>query len=42
MDLADGTPRMVVGCRNALYPTPSEDAVAWVEYNPDGRYTVVV
>ena len=42
MDLADGTPRMVVGRRNALYPTPSEDAVAWVEYNPDGRYTVVV
>lgn len=42
MDLSDGTPRMVVGRRNALYPTPSEDAVAWVEYNPDGRYTVVV
>ena len=23
-------------------PRRSEDAVAWVEYNPDGRYTVVV
>lgn len=42
MDLADGRPHTVVGRRRALYPTPAEGNLAWVEYNPDGRYTVVV
>lgn len=41
MDLADGHPRMVVGERNALYPTPAGEQMAWVEYDPSGRYTVV-
>lgn len=42
MDLSDGRPRAVAGRRNALYPTPVQGGLAWVEYNPDGRYTVVV
>ncbi|WP_295935641.1 hypothetical protein [uncultured Alistipes sp.] len=42
MDLADGVPRFVVGVRNALYPTPAGDDIAWVEYNPNGDYSVVV
>ncbi len=42
MDLSDGVPRTVAGVRSALYPAPSDDAVGWVEYAPDGRYTVVV
>ena len=42
MDLADSKPHSVAGQRRVLYPTASEDEFAWVEYNPDGRYTVVV
>ena len=42
MDLSDGRPRQVAGRRNALYPTPGGLAMGWVEYNPDGRYSVVV
>lgn len=42
MDLADGRPRTVAGSRHALYPTPAGEALAWVEYAPDGSYAVVV
>lgn len=42
MDLERGTARTFVGRRNALYPTPAPGELAWVEYNPDGTYTVVV
>ena len=42
MDLADGVPRTAERQRNALYPTASGEEFGWVEYNPDGRYTVVV
>ncbi len=42
MDLADGVTRSVAGVRRALYPTPAGNDLAWVEYSPDGRYTVVV
>ena len=42
MDFAEGRPRQVAGRRNALYPTPGSLALGWVEYNPDGRYAVVV
>ena len=40
LDLAEGRPRTVRGVRNALYPTVAGGGVAWVEYTPDGRYTV--
>ena len=49
MDLDEPTsaakpkPRRMRGYKNVLYPTPTEAAgIAWVEYTPDGRYTVVV
>lgn len=43
MDLASGRPRTMHKYRNVLYPTPMDQAgIAWVEYTPDGRYTVVV
>lgn len=44
LDLADGRPRTASGAdkRRALYPTASSGALAWVDYNPSGRYTVVV
>lgn len=41
MDLSDGRPRTVRGRRNVLYPTAAGDALGWVEYASDGRYTVV-
>ena len=42
LDLADGRPRTVSRARRTLYPTATPDELGWVEYNPDGRYTVVV
>ena len=42
MDLADGRPRTAGGERRVLYPTSTPDELGWVEYNPDGRYAVVV
>lgn len=42
MDLADGRPRTFAHERQALYATATDEAVAWVDYAPDGRYTVVV
>lgn len=42
MDLDQGRPRTWSGKRNALYPTPiGDEGIAWVEYTPDGSYTVV-
>jgi len=42
LDPGKRRPRSVRGVRNALYPTPMEGALAWVEYAPEGRFTVVV
>lgn len=42
MDLADRRPRAVSGERRVLYPTPGGSETAWVEYNYDGSYAVVV
>lgn len=42
MELAGGRPRTVAGKRNVLYPAVvSESSLAWVEYVPDGSYTIV-
>lgn len=43
MEQADGEPRAVRGKSNVLYPTPTEGhGIAWVEYNINGQYSVVV
>jgi hypothetical protein len=43
MDLADERPRYYREYHNVLYPTPTEGhGIAWVEYTPDGVYTIVV
>ena len=43
MDLAEERPRYRADITNALYPTPTEGhGLAWVEYTPDGRYTIVI
>ena len=42
MNLDKARPRTVDHLRNVLYPTACEGGLAWVEYTPDGRYTVVV
>ena len=43
VDLWKGRPRTVFRYRNVLYPTPIDesDSLAWVEYRPDGIYSVV-
>ena len=41
MDLADGRPRTAPGHFKTLYPTATPEALGWVEYAPDGRYTVI-
>ncbi len=41
LNLADGKPHAVADRRRILYPTSADEALAWVEYNPDGRYAVV-
>lgn len=41
LDPGKRRPRSVRGVRGALYPTPMEGALAWVEYAPEGRFTVV-
>ena len=41
MDLAEGRPHTVDSLRNALYPTPEADGLAWVEHTPDGIYAIV-
>lgn len=43
MDQDDERPTPIRGEKNALYPTPTAGhGIAWVEYTPDGRYSVVV
>ena len=43
MDLKDEVPRTMRRQRNVLYPTPTDGyGIAWVEYTPDGTYTIVV
>uniref|UniRef100_UPI004055D724 hypothetical protein n=1 Tax=Alistipes sp. TaxID=1872444 RepID=UPI004055D724 len=42
MDLERGRPRTVKGVRNALYATPTDEGIGWIEYTPDGRYTLVI
>ncbi len=43
MDLDRGIPTTMHQHRNVLYPTPtSGHGVAWAEYTPDGRYSIVV
>ena len=42
MDLAEERPRYLPEHNNVLYPTPTIGSnLAWVEYTPNGRYTVV-
>ena len=42
MDIKSGTTHKMKKYRNVLYPTPtSGSGFAWVEYTPDGRYTIV-
>lgn len=42
MDLAEERPRYFSEYRNVLYPTPMDGhSLAWVEYTPDGVYTIV-
>lgn len=40
MDIDRGRPKALRGKRNALYPTPTDRGLTWVEYSPDGRFTV--
>jgi len=40
MEIDGGRPRTVRGPKNALYPTPTADSIAWIEYTPDGRYHI--
>lgn len=42
MNPADGTTGILRGRRQALYPVSAGDALAWVEYAPSGRYSIVV
>ena len=42
MELADGKMHTVPRIRNALYPTPAGDSLAWIEYRADGRYLLAV
>ena len=42
MDLTDERPRKVQGIKQALYPTSSDEGLAWVEYRPEGRYALMV
>lgn len=38
----DRRPHRVASVRSALYPTPSAEGLAWIEYRPEGRYALVV
>lgn len=42
MDVEDGRPRWVKGINQALFAEPVHDDIAYVEYAPSGRYSVVV
>lgn len=41
LDADSRKPRTLKGVRNALYATPIPNGIAWVEYTPDGRYTLI-
>ncbi len=44
MDIHEGKPHTIKGCKSALYPTPinnSASHIAYVEYAIDGHYSVV-
>ncbi|MFI3280776.1 MAG: hypothetical protein R3Y44_02260 [Rikenellaceae bacterium] len=44
MDIEKGRPKSLKNYKNALYPTPigqSKSHIAYVEYNPNGQYSVV-
>ena len=42
MDIGKRRPRTIHKYRNILYPTAIDSLeLAWVEYNPDGRYSVI-
>lgn len=41
-DLKPHTVNMEGIGQNALYPTPSERGLAWVEYDPDGTFSIVL
>ncbi len=41
MDIEDGKSRHVKGVKSALYPTPTEQGLAWIEYLPNGTYELV-
>ena len=40
LDAAHPRPHTVDSLRNALYPTPLADRLAWAEHRPDGTYAV--
>ncbi|MBQ9147748.1 MAG: hypothetical protein IJX68_08555 [Rikenellaceae bacterium] len=41
IDLEKGRTHSITTAANVLYPTPIEgDSLAWVEYTPEGRYTI--
>ena len=42
IDLGSGRSGAVPRIRNALYPTPAGDSLAWIEYRVDGRYLLAV
>ena len=42
MALRGGRPEPVREAKQALYPTPSPEGLAWVEYRPEGRYALRV
>ncbi len=42
MDLDGKRPKTVRKMRRVLYPTPAGDDFAWVDYDPSGRFSVVV
>ncbi len=42
MELGDERPRLVPQAKNVLYPTSSDEGLAWIEYRPEGRYVLVV
>lgn len=42
MSLDEEQPQRVAEVRNALYPTSSEEGLAWIAYRPEGRYALIV
>lgn len=44
LNLQEDRPKIhtLKGVRNALYPTPVKEGLAWVAYTPDGTYRIIV